>query len=424
MSRVAPSVVELLPGRHGEPDLDLERAVPDRRRGPRRLLCALCHHERLCRDRYRSELVCRGFCDEQVRVAGVSGRAVGVLGEDDEDVGWFRKPARQSAQGLRDGVVATDRAVVGVCDRDRPVGKLGDAQRVLEACLCRGSVLEPEVEEPHAHLRGDGAVARIETAQRRRLRVRDPDRPVCGRGETGGLRVPRGLIRRRGVAQPLIHRAGQLSDDAGAGIEVPDRVVARHRDDDSLRLRRPEDVPGARQLDRGAGLLERRLHPRVPDDVVVRADHELLTGAGEGRDDGCLAGRTEAHAAQQVVHGVCDDEIVTRGVCECARQFGDSTGLGELRGVVRTVRAAPLARADALEDAGAGRVELDERVVAGVRDEEIPLVPGHVCEADDLAGVGQVALDGRGRHVGAVAAVESALRLVLGDQFLDEGRQA
>ena len=58
--------------------------------------------------------------------------------------------------------------------------------------------------------------------------------------------------------------------------------------------------------------------------------------------------------------------------------------------------------------------------VAGVRDEEVPLVAGHVDEADDLAGVGQVALDGCRRHVGAVAAVERALRLVLSGQFLDE----
>nr|WP_229230440.1 hypothetical protein [Corynebacterium cyclohexanicum] len=116
-----------------------------------------------------------------------------------------------------------------------------------------------------------------------------------------------------------------------------------------------------------------------------------------------------------MVDGVRDDGLVARLPRDRGRQDGDALGLVELRDLGLAVEEALRAGADhALHGLEVG-AQLDEAVVAGV-DHEIVAV----LERDGLAGEAQGAGRGLRGHIRAVAAVQRALRLVLGDELLDQ----
>ena len=92
-----------------------------------------------------------------------------------------------------------------------------------------------------------------------------------------------------------------------------------------------------------------------------------------------------------------------------------SLKLGDVGGAVGP---AALAGADGAHERLAVGGELGEAVVAGVGDEQ-----GAAGQLDDLGGEAQGGGDRLGRDVGAVAAVQRAGGLVLGDELLDEDRQ-
>ncbi len=227
--------------------------------------------------------------------------------------------------------------------------------------------------------------------------------------EARGLCEPRGL--RVAVDEPFVHRAGQQADVAGDGVERPDRVVAGHRHDHLAGGGDEEDVPRGGELDVEGGARIAAERAVGAADVVDGPDHVLFAGAGD-RSHGLTV---EVDAAQDVVDGVGDDELVAGTGGDVLGEDGDATGLAELCGGEVAVGESPFPGADAPEHGLSVRGVFDEAVVAGVGDEE-------VSRGQDrhLAGVEELGLRCRRGNVGAVSGMEGALRRVLLDEAFDD----
>ncbi len=126
----------------------------------------------------------------------------------------------------------------------------------------------------------------------------------------------------------------------------------------------------------------------------------------------------QPYAAQQVVDGVRDDHVVAGDLGHVRRQQAEPLRLGERGGGGRAVRAAPGTGADAADHRLAVGGQLDQRVPGRVADQQVPAV-----ERQRLAGEPQHGVRLGRRHVRALAPVQRALRLVGGDQLVDQPGQ-
>jgi hypothetical protein len=124
-------------------------------------------------------------------------------------------------------------------------------------------------------------------------------------------------------------------------------------------------------------------------------------------------------AAQRVVDGVGDEDVVAQRLAQLLRHEAQAVGLAEPR--VVTVDQPALTGADPPHERLAVDRQLGERVVPRVGHQEVAARQGH-----GLGGEPQRAGRGLRRHVRAVAAVQRALGVVLRDQLvhdrLDRGR--
>ncbi len=259
----------------------------------------------------------------------------------------------------------------------RPSGSDGEAERVLHEGVGGGAVDVPEVEEPLA----DSGVhpPGFDVAERGGLGVDQPQ-PVARRGEAGGLRHP-DLV--EGAVLEALHGRPRV-DARGARdrVEGPQLVDAGHGDDECAL--EPGEIPGRGEV-----------HVQGGGGAVVHAP--LPARAGDG-GDGAVG---EADAAQEVVHGVGDDEVVTDLRRDLGGEQREPLGLVELRG--GAVGAAALAGADHRDDRGAVRGEADEAVAGRVGDEHVA-----AGQLDRLAGEAECGLGGRGGHVRAALGIEGA----------------
>lgn len=274
---------------------------------------------------------------------------------------------RRDESGRR--VEAPDRAVVGVADRDGPVRQLRDAQRMLQQRLLGSAVPMAEVEEPRPdvgaqHWTGG---SRRDRAQGGGLGVGDPDQgAVCGRGQTGRLGEP--PLGRSAVAQTFLRGSREDGDGrslrVGREVQLPELVVAGHRDDDAVAP--PHEVPRGRQV-----LVEGTPASGAP----------AKRGAGAGDDTNSPV--AEADRRYLVVDGVGDEQVISDVSGNLRRQ-----GQQPLRLVEDLSRAPP--RALGLEVT----LEVDDMVVRRVGDDDAA-----VGQGDELAGEGQGRLPRRcGRY--------------------------
>ncbi len=277
-------------------------------------------------------------------------------------------------------------AVVGVEDRDRSVGQHGHAERVLQQRLVGRAVTEAEVEQPRPDVGDHPAVLHV--PQARGLAVGQPQ-PVPVGGQPGGLGEPR--LGQRSVQQSFMTGARSHPGRAGARVEGPQPVGARHRDPDPIAP--PDHVPGARQpVRRGAG--------------------------GQGED----AAVGEPDPPQRVVDRVGHHHVVPGLAGHLGRQQAQPVGLVEAGLLRPAVTVPPLARTDPTYDGPGVGGQLDQVVVTGVGHQEAVAEGDHRRgEPQALAVVGSTAsLSGR-RRARAPRPQRPALPVGRG-QLRDQGR--
>ncbi len=136
------------------------------------------------------------------------------LAVDHDRAARLGQPAgkRRDLGGCR--VVAPQRSVVRVADRDGPVRQDGDRERMLQAGLRGRPVDVPEVEESLADRCVQGSLG-VEVPQRGRLGVGEPEALAVDR-QAGRLGEP--ALQRRTVAQPLDGRPGEDLDSVRGRI--------------------------------------------------------------------------------------------------------------------------------------------------------------------------------------------------------------
>ena len=402
---ITPPRVELLARGGGETHRELE--LPRCYRGALALHAGrtLVHRLGLLGNRHPHEPVGIGLHDHQHGF---------VVARVQQHVRGFGESAGQRGDLIGRGIIAAHSTVVGVGHGHGSVREHAHPQAVLEPCLIGRPVPEPEIEQSESHggLHQCGSVlTETHAAQRGGLRVRDPHGPVGVLGQAGGLGEP--ALVRGTVAQSLVPGARQHGERPGARVEREQLVRPGHRDHQGVRGVGPGDVPrGGQRHGRGRGVLRDLVGVHAARAGVVEQALDAVA-----RQSAHRAG-TQFDAAQPVVDGVRDHEVVADVGTHALGQHGNALGFIEARGVPGSVRPALGARTDGPTNRGEVLLELDQAVVAGVADHE-----GTVRKSHDLAGEPQVPLGLRARDVGAVPAVQGPLGVVLGHEFGHEGFQ-